>query len=343
MNISKTEFGKVNGETVYLFTLTNDKGLKTSITNYGGIMTTLFVPDKNGKSEDVVLGFDNIGDYLKDHPYFGALIGRYGNRIAKGAFTIDGQTYKLAVNNGPNHLHGGIKGFDKVIWAAQEVKETNRVGLKLSYVSKDMEEGYPGTMKIEVVYYVNNDNEVGMEYFASTDKKTVINLTQHNYYNLNACKTDVKDHVLTMHTSKYTPVDDGSIPTGEIAAVAGTPFDFLKPKKIGLELEKAGGYDHNFVLDNYDGSLKLIAKVEEPTSGRVMEVLTTQPATQLYSANYLDGSLTGKNGIVYKKHYAFCLETQHFPDSPNQSQFPSTILEPGKKFHELTVYKFSTK
>ncbi|HEY4787009.1 MAG TPA: aldose epimerase family protein [Bacteroidales bacterium] len=343
MNITKTEFGKVGNETVYLFTLENDKGLKTSITNYGGIMTTLFVPDKSGKNEDIVLGFDNLGDYLKEHPYFGALIGRYGNRIAKGSFKVDNQTYHVAVNNGPNHLHGGLKGFDKVIWKAQEIKEKEKVGLKLSYLSKDMEEGYPGNLSVEVVYYINNNNEVGMEYFASTDKKTIINLTQHNYYNLNACKGDVKDHVLTLYTSKYTPVDDGSIPTGEIANVEGTAFDFRKPKKIGKEIDQAGGYDHNFVIDNYNGALNLIARAEDPASGRVMEVYTTQPATQFYSSNYLDGSLIGKYGIQYKKHFAFCLETQHFPDSPNEPHFPSTILEPGKKYHEHTVYKFSIK
>ena len=343
MNISKTEFGKVNGETVYLFTLENDKGIKTSITNFGGIMTSLFVPDKNGKSEDIVLGFDNLGDYLKDHPYFGALIGRFGNRIAKGSFKIDNHEYKLAINNGPNHLHGGIKGFDKVVWKAEEIKEAGKVSLKLSYVSKDMEEGYPGTLSVEVIYYLNNSNELGIEYFASTDKKTVINLTQHNYYNLNACKSDVKSHVLKMNCSKYTPVDDGSIPTGELANVAGTPFDFTKAKTLGKDLDASGGYDHNFVLDNYDGSLKQIAVMEEPASGRVLELFTTQPGTQLYTANYLDGSLTGKNGIKYQKHYAFCLETQHFPDSPNKPNFPSVILEPGKKYHELTVHKFLTK
>lgn len=343
MNISKTEFGKINGDIVHLFTLENDNGLKTSITNFGGIMTSLIVPDKNGKLEDIVLGFDNLGDYLKDHPYFGALIGRYGNRIAKGKFKIDTQEYKVAVNNGPNHLHGGIKGFDKVIWKAQEIKETGIVCLKLSYLSKDMEEGYPGNLSVEVIYSLNNSNELGIEYFATTDKKTIVNLTQHNYYNLNACKTDVKEHILTLHTSKYTPVDEGSIPTGELANVSGTPFDFLKPKAIGKDIEAAGGYDHNFAIDNYDGSLKHIATMEEPASGRVMNLYTTQPGTQFYTANYLDGTLTGKYGVKYPKQYAFCLETQHFPDSPNNHSFPSTMLEPGKKYHEVTIHRFSTK
>jgi aldose 1-epimerase len=343
MNISKAEFGKAHGEIVYLFTLENDKGLKTSITTYGGIMTSLFVPDKNGKLEDIVLGFDNLGDYLKDHPYFGALIGRFGNRIAKGSFKIDNKDFKLAINNGPNHLHGGIKGFDKVIWKSQEIKESDKVGLKLTYLSKDMEEGYPGNLSVEVIYTLNNSNELGIEYFATTDKKTVLNLTQHNYYNLNACKTDVKEHILTLYTSKYTPVDAGSIPTGELVKVSGTPFDFLKAKKLGKDLDAAGGYDHNFIIDNYDGSLKPVATIEDTISGRVMELLTTQPGTQLYTANYLDGSLTGKSGIKYKKHYAFCLETQHFPDSPNKPNFPSTLLEPGKTYHEVTIHRFSTK
>jgi aldose 1-epimerase len=343
MNISKMEFGNVYGKTIYLFTLENDKGYKTTITNYGGLMTSLLVPDKFGKTEDVVLGFDNLADYLKEHPYFGALIGRFGNRIAKGKFDIDSTTYQLAINNGPNHLHGGIKGFDKVVWDFEEISNSNEVTLKLSYLSKDMEEGYPGNLSVQVLYKWNNQNELTMEYFANTDKKTHVNLTQHNYYNLNACKNDIKDHILTLFTSKYTPVDEGLIPTGELANVSGTPFDFLKPKRIGKDLEKANGYDHNFIIDNYNGSSQLIAKVEEPVSGRVMEVYTTQPGTQLYSANFLDGSLTGKYGNTYRKHGAFCLETQHFPDSPNKSQFPSTLLEPGQQYHEVTIFKFSTK
>jgi aldose 1-epimerase len=342
MNISKSEFGKVDGETVYLFTLENDKGMKTSISNYGGIMNTLFVPDRNGKAEDVVLGFDNLADYLKEYPYFGCLVGRYGNRIAKGSFKLDNVTYKLAINNGPNHLHGGLKGFDKVIWSVQELRKTDEVGIKLSYLSKDMEEGYPGNLSVEVIYSLTNSNELKMEYFASTDKKTVLNLTQHNYYNLTACKTDVKEHLLTMNTGKVVVVDEGSIPTGEILDVAGTPFDFQIAKKIGKDLDASGGYDHNFILNQYDGSLKMIARAEEPVSGRVMEVLTTQPGTQLYTANYLDGTFTGK-GINYKKHYGFCLETQHYPDSPNRPEFPITTLEPGQKYHQLSVFKFSVK
>jgi aldose 1-epimerase len=344
MKVNKTLFGKISGEDIYLFTLENDNGIKTSVINYGGIMNTLSVPDKKGISEDILLGFDNLDDYLKDHPFFGALIGRYGNRIAGGKFNIDGKEYKLAINNEPNHLHGGNKGFDKVVWKAAEFTRTGEVGVQLEYLSKDMEEGYPGNLKVAVSYSLTNNNEVKIEYTASTDKKTQINLTQHNYYNLNACKTDVKEHILTLWASKYTPVDDGSIPTGELAQVAGTAFDFRNPKKLGKELESVGmGYDHNFVVDNYDGTLKRIAHVEEPVSGRVMEVFTTEPGVQLYTANWLDGSLTGKGGIVYKKHYAYCLETQHFPDSPNKPTFPSTLLEPGKTYKQTTIYKFSVK
>lgn len=343
MNISKAEFGNVNGETVYLYTLENNNGVKTSITNYGGLMTTLFVPDRSGNPGDIVLGFDNLDNYLKEHPYFGAVIGRYGNRIANGTFKIDGIAYKLAVNNGPNHLHGGIKGFDKVIWKAAEIKNTREVALKLTYLSKDMEEGYPGNLSVEMIYSLNNDNELKMEYFATTDKKTHINLTQHNYYNLNACKKDIKDHILTLYCDQYIPVNESSIPLSKATNVEGTPFDFRKPKKIGDDIDKAGGYDHSFVNTKYDGSMKLIAKVEDPLSGRVMEVFTTQPATQFYSANFLDGSLTGKYGIKYQKQDALCLETQHYPDSPNRPEFPSTILEPGKLYHQATIYKFSVK
>lgn len=344
MKVSKSLFGKISGEDIYLFTLENDKGMKTSVTNYGGIMNTLVVPDKNGKAEDILLGFDNLEDYVKDHPYFGVLCGRYANRIAKGKFSIDGVEYKLAINNEPNHLHGGVKGLDKVIWKGTEVQNSDAVGVKLEYTSKDMEEGYPGTLKVTVCYWLTNNNEVKIEYTATTDKKTHINLTQHNYYNLNACKSDVKDHTLTFWASKYTPVDGGSIPTGELAPVAGSAFDFRNPKKLGKDLESIGlGYDHNFVVDNYDGMLRRIALVEEPTSGRVMEVHTTEPGVQLYTANYLDGSVKGKDGIVYKKHYAFCLETQHFPDSPNRPNFPTTLLEPGKTYTQETVYKFSVK
>lgn len=344
MKVSKSLFGKISGEDIYLFTLENDKGMKTSVTNYGGIMNTLVVPDKYGKAEDILLGFDNLEDYLKDHPYFGVLCGRYGNRVAKGKFSIDGVEYTLAINNEPNHLHGGIKGFDKVIWKGTEVQNPDEVGVKLEYTSKDMEEGYPGNLKVTVYYWLTNNNEIKIEYTATTDKKTHLNLTQHNYYNLNGCKSDVKDHTLTFWASKYTPVDSGSIPTGELASVAGSAFDFRNPKKLGKDLESIGlGYDHNFVVDNYDGMLRRIALVEEPISGRVMEVHTTEPGVQLYTANYLDGSIKGKAGIIYKKHYAFCLETQHFPDSPNRPNFPSTLLEPGKTYTQETVYKFSVK
>lgn len=341
MKISKSEFGKVNGEIVYLFSLENDNGIRTSITNYGGIMTTLFVPDKKGTIEDVILGFDNFNSYLKENPCFGVIIGRYANRIAKGTFKIDNETYKLSLNYGTNHLHGGFKGFDKVVWNTEELKNNNEVGLKLSYVSKDMEEGYPGNLAVEVIYSLNNNNEIKIEYFATTDKMTHVNLTQHNYYNLSACKTDIREHLLTLNTAKYTLVNDELIPTGELANVSGTPLDFLKGKKIGQALDQIDGIDHNFVQVDYDGSLKLIAKAEEPISGRVMEVFTTQPGIQIFTGNFLDGSLTGKYGLKYRKHDGFCIESQHFPDSPNHPHFPSTILVPGQKYHESTIFKFS--
>lgn len=344
MKINKVLFGEVAGNPVYLFTLENDFGIKTSITNYGGIMTTLFVPDRNNNPGDILLGFDNLNDYLKDHPYFGTLVGRYGNRIANGKFIIDGKEYKLAMNNGANHLHGGLKGFDKVIWEVEEFQKNDEVGIKLNYLSKDMEEGYPGNLDTVVLYSLTNSNEIKIEYFAKTDKTTHVNLTQHNYYNLNACDSDVREHVVTFWASKYTPVDSGLIPTGELKNVAGTPFDFRNPKAIGKDIDQIDmGYDNNFVVDNFDGTLKRIAHVEEKISGRIMEVFTTEPGFQLYTANYLDGSLKGKNGVVYNKQYAFCIETQHFPDSPNKQNFPTTLLKPGDEYHQVTIYKFSTK
>ena len=344
MKISVLPFGKVNNAPVSLYTLENDNGIKTSITNYGGIMTSLYVPDRSGKTEDIVLGFNSIDGYLGEHPYFGALIGRFGNRIGKGTFELDGVTYKLAINNGPNHLHGGLKGFDKVIWDVEQYEKPGEVGIKLQYFSKDMEEGYPGNLKTEVLYSLTNSNELRMEYFAETDKKTHVNLTQHNYYNLNGCKSDVREHILAIWASKYTITDADLIPTGELGNVAGSAYDFRNPKKIGTDIDKINmGYDDNFIIDNFDGSLRRIALVEERQSGRVMEVYSTQPGVQLYTANWLDGTLTGKNGEKYKKQFGFCLETQHFPDSPNKPAFPSTILEPGQKYHQLTVHKFSTK
>ncbi|NIM12370.1 MAG: galactose-1-epimerase [Candidatus Aminicenantes bacterium] len=349
MSITKTFFGKTGGgQAVDLYTLTNANKMAVKITNYGGIVTSIMVPDKNGELDDVVLGFDTLETYLEGHPYFGAIVGRYGNRIAKGQFTLKGVTYKLAANNGENHLHGGIKGFDKVVWKAKEIKKENEVGVRLSYLSKDGEEGYPGNLSAVVTYTLTNDNELKIHYEAETDKPTPVNLTHHSYFNLGGAGSgDVLGHVLTLHADRYTPVDVGLIPTGELKPVKDTPMDFTTPTAIGKRIhEVKGGYDHNYVLNNWDESqpsLRLAARVKEPISGRVMEVWTTEPGMQFYSGNFLDGTITGKKGKVYHKHYGFCLETQHFPDSPNKPNFPSTILEPGKEYTHTTVYTFKTK
>jgi aldose 1-epimerase len=343
MSIIKSDFGKAKeGQPVDLYTLTNASGMTVKITNYGGIVTSLQVPDKNGKFDDVVLGFDTLDQYLEGHPYFGALVGRYGNRIAKGKFTLNGTEYQLAANNGENHLHGGIKGFDKVVWNAEMVKKENEMGVKLSYLSKDGEEGYPGNLTAVVTYVLTNDNELIINYKAETDKPTPVNLTHHSYFNLKgAGNGDILGHLLTIDADRFTPVDEGLIPTGELKSVKDTPMDFTVPKAIGERIDQVkGGYDHNYVLNGWDGSLRLAAKVVEPLSGREMEVWTTEPGLQFYTGNFLDGTITGKNGKVYNKHYGFCLETQHFPDSPNKAGFPSTILEPGEKYTHTTIYRF---
>jgi len=294
-----------------------------------------------------VLGFDNLDGYLRGHPYFGAIIGRYGNRIGAGKFVLDGVEYKLAVNNGPNHLHGGIKGFDKVVWKIERAQaKGDEAILKLSYLSKDGEEGYPGNLRCTVTYTLTADDELKMHYEATTDKATVLNLTNHSYWNLaGQGNGDILGHELMLNADRYTPVDEGLIPTGEFKSVKGTPMDFTRPMTIGSRIKQVdiGGYDHNFVLNGKGGKMKLCAKVYEPTSGRAMEIRTTEPGVQFYTGNFLDGTLTGKDGKVYKKHYAFCLETQHFPDSPNKPQFPSVVLRPGGKYDTTTVHKFSTK
>jgi aldose 1-epimerase len=346
MKIKKEHFGKTNdGEEVDLFTLTNKNGITLKITNYGGIITSIIVPDKNGKFDDIVLGFNTIDKYLKNHPYFGAIIGRYANRISKAKFLLNGNKYKLAANNGENHLHGGIKGFDKVLWKAEEIKKDKEIGVKLSYLSKHGEEGYPGNLSIIVTYLLTNNDELKIKYEAETDKTTPVNLTNHSYFNLKgAGKSDILSHVLTIHANKYTPVDKGLIPTGELKKVKNTPMDFLKPCSIGLRIKEVkGGYDHNFVLNQTKGILSLAARAFEPETGRTMEILTTQPGIQFYSGNFLDGTIKGKNGKQYNKHYGFCLETQHFPDSPNHPKFPSTILKPGEKYIHTTIYKFYTQ
>jgi aldose 1-epimerase len=352
MDVAVESFGQTpQGQQVRLYTLTNAHGLRAKIMTYGAIAVSLEVPDKNGKMGDIVLGYDNLNSYIKNSPYFGAIVGRYGNRIGKGRFVLDGVTYdKLAINNGENHLHGGIKGFDKVVWTDEPVRRPNAVGVKLSYLSKDGEEGYPGNLQAAVTYTLTNDNELRIDYLATTDKATPVNLTHHGYWNLTGGQRDILGHVLTLNADRYTPVDKGLIPTGELLPVKGTVMDFTKPTPIGERIESdfeqlkfGGGYDHNWVLNKGGKEMTFAARVYEPTSGRVMEVYTKEPGIQFYSGNFLDGTITGKGGIVYQHRWGLCLETQHYPDSPNKANFPSTILRPGQEYETTTVYRFSTK
>ena len=326
-----------------LYTLTNANGLVAKVTNYGTIITELHVPDRRGKPGDVVLGFDNLAQYLKGHPCFGCTIGRVANRIAKGRFTLDGKTYALATNNGPNHLHGGLRGFHKVLWQAEPQPGA---AVKFTYTSPDGEEGYPGAVAVAVTMTLTDADELRLDYRATTDQPTPVNLTNHSYFNL-ATRGDALRHELMLAADRYTPSDSTLIPTGEIEPVKGTPMDFTRPAAIGSRFAQLHcvpvGYDHNFVLNGGGKSLVLAARVCEPESGRVMEVHTTEPGVQLYTANFLDGSLTGKGGIVYRQHAAFCLETQHFPDSVNQPKFPSIILRPDQVYRQTTVHKFSTQ
>jgi aldose 1-epimerase len=343
-SMKREPFGTApGGEAVELITLTNAHGVELRAMTYGAIIVSLKVPDRTGTLGDVVLGYDSLAGYVKSSPYFGAVVGRYGNRIAKGHFTLDGKTYTLAVNNGPNSLHGGLKGFDKVVWRADTAKGNS---VTFHYVSKDGEEGYPGTVTVSVTYTLTDANEVQISYEATTDKATPINVTQHSYFNL-AGTGDILAHKLTLSADHYTPVDTTLIPTGELAPVVGTPFDFTTPHNIGerigadhQQIRFGGGYDHNFVINRVDSGLTLAATVQEPTSGRTLEVHTTEPGVQFYSGNFLDGKLTGKGGIVYKHRTGFCLETQHFPDSPNHASFPSTILKPGQVLRSRTTWKF---
>lgn len=339
------------GEEVDLYTLTNTHGVQIQITNYGGIVTQLRVPDRNGDLADVVLGYDSLSAYLEGSPYFGAIVGRYGNRIARGRFELDGVEYTLATNDGDNHLHGGLIGFDKVVWQAEPYSADGETGLRLTYVSDDGEEGYPGRLNATVTYVLTNENELRIEYLAETESPTVVNLTHHSYFHLAGHDSgDILGHELALAASRFTPVDAGLIPTGELRPVAGSPMDFRESTPIGARIEEAdeqlgfgGGYDHNFVLDDYDGTLRIAARVYEPTSGRVMEVYTTEPGIQFYSGNFLDGSNVGKGGSPYEHRSGFCLETQHFPDSPNQAHFPSTVLRPGARYESKTIYKFSAQ
>ena len=344
----KEKWGNVDNKEVFLYTLKNRNGLIVKISNYGGIITRILSADKNGETGDIVLGYDSLKGYLATTPYFGAIVGRYANRLAKGQFKIDGKQYQLAINNGKNALHGGIKGFDKVVWDADFFTDSAVASLVLKYMSKDGEEGYPGNLQVKVTYALNNANELKTVIEAKTDRPTPVNLCNHSYFNLSGCDTSILDHILMLNADRYTVVDNDLIPTGELRKVKGTPMDFTSPFTIGQRIKEVegsdpGGYDHNYVLYKKAGELSFAAKIEDIKSGRVVEIHTTQPGVQFYSGNFLDGTITGKNGKVYRQHWGLCLETQHFPDSPNQPSFPNTILRPDENFSETTIYKFGVK
>lgn len=351
--ITSTSFGKTaDGQSVEIYTLRNRHGMEARITNYGGIVVSLTAPDRDLKFADVVLGYNSLDDYMNPpFPYFGAIIGRYGNRIAKGRFTLNGVEYKLAVNNGENHLHGGIRGFDKAVWAAQQIRSAAGPALALTYLSKDGEEGYPGNLRVRVVYTLTHNNELKIDYTASTDKDTVTNLTHHSYFNLaGEGNGDILDHRVVLKASRFVPTDAGSIPTGELKNVAGTPFDFLSAHTIGQrinqddqQLKFGNGYDHTWVINGRGDVLRQAASVYEPTTGRVMEVWTTEPGVQFYTGNFLDGSRPGKSGKPYPRRSGFCLETQHYPDSPNRPNFPTTTLRKGASYRSTTIYRFSSR
>lgn len=349
MFLSEKPFGKTpSNESVKLYTLKNAQGMEVQIMNYGAIITKIIVPDRNEVMEDVVLGFDKVDDYINDSPYFGAIVGRYGNRIAAGKFSLDGKSYTLAAQNNGQHLHGGLKGFDKKVWKTVATKDAS---ITLSYLSKDGEEGFPGNLEIQVTYTLGDDNAISMDYVAKTDQATVLNVCNHSYFNLSGnAKRDVLDHNIELNAPHFIPINKVLIPTGEIKSVKGTPFDFTSAKKIGQDINAVdeqisfgGGYDHCYAFDKPAGSFGKIARVEDPASGRVMEVFTTEPGVQFYTGNNLDGHLKGKNGATYIKRSGFCLETQHFPDSPNQAAFPSTVLRPGETYTSKTVYQFSVQ
>lgn len=342
-------FGSVDGRAITLYTLTNSRGMEVSAMNYGGIIVSIRVPDRDGQFADIVLGHDTLEGYRPNPPYFGAIVGRYANRIANGTFKLDGVTYSLPKNDGPNTLHGGTIGFDKVVWDGEPLK--GRSGVAFSYFSKNGQDGFPGNLRVKVTYTLTNANTLDIDYQAESDKATPINLSQHSYFNLKGeGNGDILDHEIMINADRFTPVDKNLIPTGELRPVKGTPLDFTQPTKIGARIDDkydqlalAHGYDHNFVINREGGGLVLAARVYEPTTGRTLEVLTTQPGVQFYTGNFLDGTITGKQGHVYKRRYGFCLETQHFPDSPNHADFPSTILRPGETFLQKTVFKFSAK
>jgi aldose 1-epimerase len=352
VTIEKSEYATTaKGEKIDSYKLKNQKGMEVDIMTYGGRITSLKVPNKAGVSEEIVIGFNNFDQYTKDNPFFGALIGRYGNRIGKAKFSLDGVEYKLTANDGPNSLHGGPMGYDKVIWTAEEAKGGENATLKLKYLSKDMEEGFPGNLTVFVTYTLTADNTLEVLYEATTDKKTVVNLTQHSYFNLSGDFTKtILDNVVTIDADKLVPVDETLIPTGKLDDVANTPFDFRTPKAIGKDIEAANeqlkrgkGYDHCWVLNNQDKGFRFAASVYEPTSGRVMEVFTDEPGIQLYTGNFLDGTLPTRDGKTYAHRTGLCLETEHYPDSPNQKDFPTTVLNPGETYKTKTAFKFSTK
>ena len=350
--VEKSSFGKLSdGSEVSLFTLKNSKGSEAKITNYGARLVNLYVKNKEGEFKDVILGFDSVEGYVNDKSYQGAIVGRYGNRIGKGKFTLDGQEYQLDINDGPNHLHGGSKGFFSVLWDAEPMETLDGPAVKFTYTSPDGEMGYPGTVDIAITYTLTNDDELKIEYEGTTDKPTILNPTHHSYFNLSGDPNKpVTDEMLQIDADKYTPVDSTLIPTGELADVEGTPLDFRTDKKVGQDINAeneqlgiAGGFDHNWVLNNYNKEVRKVAEVYDPSSGIVMDVLTDQPGIQFYSGNFLDGTFAGKNGVKYQKRTALCLETQVFPDSPNHENFPSSVLRPGEKYTQTTIYKFSVK
>ncbi len=348
--ITTASFGSApDGKPVEIYTLRNGSGMEVRVATYGGIIVSLTVPDRDGRFADVVLGYDNLNGYLKSSPYFGALVGRYANRIGGAKFALNGKTYTLAQNNGAHSLHGGINGFDKAVWDAAVIESAKGPALELSYLSQDGEEGFPGNLTVKAVYTLTNENELSLDFTATTDAPTLCNLTSHSYFNL-AGKGDVLAHEVYINASRFTPVDAGLIPTGELKSVNGTPFDFRKPTAIGarihaddVQLKQAKGYDQNFVIDKPPGQLGLHGRVHEPTTGRVMEVLSTEPGMQFYTSNHLDGSITGKSGVPYQPFVALCMEPHHFPDSPNKPNFPSVVLQPGQAYRNTIIYQFSAR
>jgi len=343
-SLTRAEYGRLpDGTLIEVYQLQNRNGLRAKVITYGALLTEMHVPDRAGRMADVTLGFEHLQQYLDVHPYFGATVGRYANRIARGRFILDGRTYELATNDGPNHLHGGLRGFDKVVWRAEVLDVVKGAAVRFTYTSPDGEEGYPGTLTAAVTYTLTDDNELRLDYQATTDQATVINLTNHAYWNL-AGSGSILDHVLLIAADHYTPVDDTLIPTGAIDPVRDTPMDFTHPQPIGSRIRELTndpqGYDHNYVLNSGGKNLALAARVAEPTTGRVLEIHTTEPGIQFYSGNFLDGTLTGKGGVVYHQHHGFCLETQHYPDSPNKPDFPSVVLRPGQTYTQTTVHRF---